>query len=711
MTPTLAASDIFFRDEHGRSVLLRGINFTGNNKMPCGIQTQDRNAHLEPSDTFVNPCVSLDDGAADTHLRRIRSWGMNCLRYIFTWEAIEHEGPGIYDESFLAYTVAVLRRAKAHGFLVIMDPHQDVPRNFSCTHAAIIHAEYPDAENPNPASSPPMIWASNYDRIASLTLFTLFFGGRMYAPKCILDGENIQDWLQRHYFAAVQQLIMAVRDAGDLFDTCVIGWDSLNEPHSGIIGCATLEAYPGMLRLGSAPTIHEGLILGSGQPVRAPTYIFTRIGPIKTGSKRIDPQGRSMWLTPEQDAVRGAGRFGWRRDPSWTHGCVWELHGVWDSRTKALLKPSYFAAGNFLKDHWLPHWEAYEAIVRALHPGAIQIVQPPVFHAPPRGMDTVCGTHACCSAHFYDGLTLMTKHWNWYGVDGFGLMRDNYRHRLFAFFFGPRGIRKALKRQLAYLHKDTLDYMGNYPLWLGETGIPFDMDHKDAYYKHIGDYTSQARAMNATLDAADSTLLSYAIWNYAPLHSFAWGDGWDGEDFSVWSPDEAARQPAMAPALDKLVRGTRAIESWCRPYAVSVPGELLELTFDMRSSFLKVSLRTPKHGLDTPEALRAVLFLPYVHYGAPLPTATWGTWIRRWAPWSRRGYKSVLPRGAIDVNALEALSPEEEAALRLSLRVNVSDGQWSVEGQYLTWAVDPAHTHHTIALSRAPGPADYAQFM
>lgn len=35
---------------------------------------------------------------------------------------------GQYDQDYINYTIALLRKCKEHGFLVYMDPHQDLVR-------------------------------------------------------------------------------------------------------------------------------------------------------------------------------------------------------------------------------------------------------------------------------------------------------------------------------------------------------------------------------------------------------------------------------------------------------------------------------------------------------------------------------------------------------------------------------------------------------
>lgn len=116
-----------FKDSDNREVTLHGINCAADAKLPAA---PDQPSH-EPNRffdgdnvSFVNRPFSKED--APTHFARLQGWGYNTLRYIFTWEAIEHAGPGRYDEEWIQHTISVLRIAKSYGFYIFMDPHQDV---------------------------------------------------------------------------------------------------------------------------------------------------------------------------------------------------------------------------------------------------------------------------------------------------------------------------------------------------------------------------------------------------------------------------------------------------------------------------------------------------------------------------------------------------------------------------------------------------------
>jgi hypothetical protein len=94
----LTARGPHFKDAQGRTVLLRGVNVAASAKTPQGqpawkLQGFWEQAEQDLDMTFVGRTFDLENGDADLHLTRLRSWGFNCLRYIFTWEAIEHAGP------------------------------------------------------------------------------------------------------------------------------------------------------------------------------------------------------------------------------------------------------------------------------------------------------------------------------------------------------------------------------------------------------------------------------------------------------------------------------------------------------------------------------------------------------------------------------------------------------------------------------------------
>ncbi|EJU05907.1 glycoside hydrolase [Dacryopinax primogenitus] len=569
-----------FVDSSGRTLLLRGVNLSGGCKHPPSQPSWKRDGFFELAEqggeSFVGKPLNLEDGSADVHLARLKGWGFSVIRYVITWEALEHEGPGKYDYEFMDYTVRVLRKIKEFGFKVYMDPHQDIwsrfsggsgapiwtlhacglqPRHFSATHATLLHCEHPSTKERDPQSFPAMIWSTNYQRLCAQHLFALFFGGRDFVPKCVIDDLNIQDWLQGHFLTAVSKLAEKIRDAGDLLDICVIGWDPMNEPSEGFIGHPDLREVPKeqTLRKGTCPSAMQSLRLGMGDKVEVDYYEFGSMGPRKSGTVVIDPSGRNCWLSPD-DEPGGHSRWGWHRAEAWKLGiCPWALHGVWDPSSGICLRPDYFAHPPdrpekevvFVRDYWLPHYQEYTRRIRAIHPESIMFLQPPVFVRPPRIPQEVLKGRACYSPHYYDGLTLMTRHWNWFNADALGLLRGKYASYLQAVKIGEGMIRRSLREQLAVFREDVKLTMGEeYPVLIGEIGTPFDMDNRRAYGytdngRYKGDYSSQQRALDASLNAADGgNMLDYTIWTYVTDHSHEWGDGWNMEDLSLYSADD-----------------------------------------------------------------------------------------------------------------------------------------------------------------------------
>ncbi|KAF8602556.1 hypothetical protein BDV93DRAFT_190841 [Ceratobasidium sp. AG-I] len=139
----------------------------------------------------------------------------------------------------------------------------------------------------------------------------------------------------------------------------------------------------------------------------------------------------------------------------------------------------------------------------------------------------------------------MTRHWNWFNADALDLVRGIYSSVLGAVRVGERAIRNCLREQLGMLQVDAHDILGPaYPTLIGEIGVPFDMDSKRSYSLdgdgiHIGDHTSQPRALDCSLNGADGT--NMINWTYCADNSHVWGDGWNLEDLSLWSSDDVDR--------------------------------------------------------------------------------------------------------------------------------------------------------------------------
>jgi hypothetical protein len=681
-----------FRDRHGRQVMLRGINVAGDAKLPS---EPDQPSHVA-DDFFDGDNVrfhgrpfTLDD--APLHLSRLRRYGYNTIRYVFTWEAVEAAGPGRYDEEFIQHTIRVLRVAKEYGFYVIMDPHQDVwsrfsggsgapmwtlyaaglnPQSFLATEAAIVHNTYPD-----PDEMPKMIWATNYFRLAAATMFTLFWAGREFAPKCIIDGVNIQDYLQTHFANMCAHFARRIHEAGDLEDEVVIGWESINEPNPSMVGHPDLTVLPDSqpLKKGTAPTAWQTFLTGMGRACEVETWDVGGMGPYKVGRKLVDPHGEKAWLPEGYDDSR----YGWKRDPEWKLGqCIWAMHGVWDPETDTLLQKEYFRRKPgtdldidhqfFVNTYFMDYYRGWRDAIRAVHKESILILQGPTLQTPPQIKGTADDDPKMAYApHWYDGITLMTKHFNrTWNVDVIGVLRGKYWSPVFAIRVGETAIRNCFKDQVATLRQEAIDFMGNHPVVMTEFGVPYDMDDQAAY--KTGDYTSQSAAMDANYYAVEgSGLEGHCLWVYVPTNDHRHGDQWNGEDLSITSVDDKplplsavprgddgslgasstdlprpslshetgdeqmvtpknlertltspsiSSELSRAPAETSLnaASGFRAAEAYVRPSPVVVAGDLKSYGFDLRNCTFNLAVAAPETGAgqDSP----TVVYLPEYHF-------------------------------------------------------------------------------------------------
>ncbi|HEY9593331.1 MAG TPA: cellulase family glycosylhydrolase, partial [Spirochaetia bacterium] len=216
-----------FVDKEGRTLMLRGANLGGNSKVPA---SPDGATHLRGSldarrdVSFVGRPFALED--ADEHLDRLRHWGMTFLRFLVTWEALEHEGPGRYDERYIDYVHAVAEKAAARGMTLYIDPHQDMWSRWTGgdgapawtlesvgfdldaldeTGAAFTHQRRGDP-------FPRMTWPTNSGKLGAATMFTLFYAGSTFAPRTTVEGEPVQEWLQRRYIDAMVHLARRLSD-------------------------------------------------------------------------------------------------------------------------------------------------------------------------------------------------------------------------------------------------------------------------------------------------------------------------------------------------------------------------------------------------------------------------------------------------------------------------------------------------------------------
>ncbi|KAI8849561.1 glycoside hydrolase superfamily [Chytridium lagenaria] len=480
--------------------------------------------------------------------------GINLCEVVGTWEALgklvellkladqcRNGGPGIYDEEYIDYLIKIMEKMAKYGIKCFIDPHQDTWSRYSggsgapgwtfevagmdlTTFRQVGAAHISDVTEPSTTKH--QYWPTNYAKLACCTMFTLFFGGETFAPKTLYKGESVQHFLQRHFINAFAHLATRLKDC-----PAVIGFEVMNEPHFGYIGLPSIHHFDPLttLHFGPFPSALESFALGSGVSLDVPFYVQSWPWPTqKAGTKRLNDEKLSAWIDGRK--------------------CIWEEHGVWKmvDGKPVPLKTDYFSKHpitgrkvNFDNDFYMPFIRNYIKAIQAVKADNLVFFEPipnedpPVFNEIDATMQNVV-----YAPHWYDLKTLFSKSWD--GIithDVRGLSRGT-KNVLAATYFGISGAMKNYGGQISSIVKIGIDNVGTRPVVFGECGMPMDINKKRAF--GTGDYKLHTHFMDTCLSAMETNLVYFTLWNYNPMNDNTHGDYWNGEDFSIYSPETSS---------------------------------------------------------------------------------------------------------------------------------------------------------------------------
>lgn len=452
---------------------------------------------------------------------------------------------------------------------------------------------------------------------------------------------SVQTFLQDAHIAAFG----ALADALSPLEAC-IGFEAMNEPHRGLVNLhhARFWNYDTDLHIGHYPSFSQALALGMGHAQEVPFYVKTWPYPTRVSHySKIDPKGRTAWLG--DDIVRREEAVD---RPKGMGGCVWQAHGVWewDDKTQAaiMLDDKYFETDHrpgregkpleWYKDCYAPFVRRFNERmnracsariasasatsekgnkarnnINATLKGMMSFVAPvpnefippwqPVKHettarrqtyATKTVIDTARPDNMVYAPHFYDLNVLFNKEYNGImSVDVQGLSRGMFP--LKALHFLSAGLRRNYTRQIAnVVRHGALSLGGNgagggVPTIIGEIGIPYDVNTHTA--SATGDFDKHRDLYHALISAMESCLVGFTLWNYNPGNTVEHGDGWNREDFSIFTSDvPPAHLPDYRNAKhekDEVYKGGRAIDVVVRPYAAKIAGEPVRTSWDPRT--------------------------------------------------------------------------------------------------------------------------------
>ena len=625
----------YIKDELGRYVFFHGVNASASAKFPANENQQTfviNDADGIPS--YVGKPFPLAD--ADRHFRQLHDLGFNSIRLIMTWEAVQPEAPGKFDQEYLDYIQQIVAKANEHHVYVLMDMHQDLFSRFMISKfndmfdilktgiikfgsmEAMVAALVPPYNNAVRGDGAPQ-WAvqaimpeKNLDsghwgsprifgRLDANSLnvinslagqflgsgfslpadilnivqpdgpfditetsdflpftmwginggisldmqrcFAAFFAGRDVYPTLLVDeqghrsanGRNIQDFLQDQYTAAWVEVAKKVRDYPN-----VIGYDIINEP-VGFFLVLTLAAAA--LEMGTIEEVVKMLIYMADPGQAHPDMEMARM------AKDLFDLLVALQIIPPDSSAATKEKWGFQ-----------------DANFMGMIGLNI----GFDKNYMQPFFEKVGASIQAVDPRAVIWIEPAI------GIDTILGSALGISYYEQNmtrpsGLNYVVYEPHWYPDIypnlGFNTGPRNYTSEEWRFRDFKPSLEGAIRKAKYSL--------GNIPVVLGEYGTEYNFNgwNSDGTLKALAvnptnpkvDYPVSQEILDNYYEAFEDMLLSHMQWCWSPEVTYARGEGWNNEDFSVIGP-----APTFTP---------RGEEAYSRPHPTYLSGKPVSMRF------------------------------------------------------------------------------------------------------------------------------------
>jgi len=208
--------------------------------------------------------------------------------------------------------------------------------------------------------------------------------------------------------------------------------------------------------------------------------------------------------------------------------------------------------------------------------------------------------------HWYDLYSLFNKSFGNLTVNVQGLSRGLFAP--LAFYWGHASARDNFSLQIGNIAREAYVSLGERPVVLGECGIPFDMNEKEAM--RTNNFKWQAMMMDAMITGLERSLLSFTLWNYNPDNTDEHGDSWCGENFS-WFGNAHRRSQKLTTTLsvsqsDPTVKslleqdnkdlddGGRILRAVVRPYPAKVAGVPVRWSYELNTGRVEFTWKEPK---------------------------------------------------------------------------------------------------------------------